>query len=319
MKRILLATFLLLAVTAHAQLTTHVAYNILTGGTLPAACSAGDVFGKTGALAGFYYCPATNTWVMVMSAAGLIPIASIANGAANQVLGTNAAATANEWKTLTSTANQVTVAHTPNTITFSTPQSIATASTPQFARIGLGVAAGAATDITLNNGATIGGGIVSSLNISALGFVTIAGGAQIQGNTFLDKIYYYNGFTAANGVPVEYGTVDLTAAQTSAIGATTMYANPASIGQYRVCYFALAKKAGNAVNLNVLILFTSPDDSSTAQTITSANVAMNSVGAYTQACPTIVAKASTNIQYQTTLSGGIGSGEYTLWIKVEKL
>lgn len=140
------------------------------------------------------------------------------------------------------------------------------------------------------------------------------------GNTYLGtSIASYNNIgTVANGVPAEYGTVDLTA-QTAAIGATTIYANPASIGQYRVCYFALTKKAGNAVNLATKILFTTPDDSSTAQTITSANVAMNTVGAYTQDCPTIVVKASTNIQYQTTLSGGIGAGQYGLWIKVEKL
>jgi len=132
---------------------------------------------------------------------------------------------------------------------------------------------------------------------------------------------YKNITTVSNGIPVIYGTVDLTA-QTSAIGATTIYANPATPaagGQYRVCYLALTKKAGDAVNLALQLTFTTPDDSSTAQSIASANVAINTGGAYTQGCPTIVAKASTNIQYATTLSGGIGAGEYSLWIKVEKL
>jgi len=150
-------------------------------------------------------------------------------------------------------------------------------------------------------------------NISSNGTFTMNYAAIAAG------IYNYKGIsTVSNGVPAIYGTVDLTA-QTSAIGATTIYANPATTGQYRVCYLALTKKAGDAVNLAVQLSFTTPDDSSTAQSIASANVAINTVGTYTQGCPTIVAKASTNIQYATTLSGGIGAGEYSLWIKVEKL
>jgi hypothetical protein len=148
-----------------------------------------------------------------------------------------------------------------------------------------------------------------------------ASGALLVGGvlSLTAKIDTYGGIaTVANGIPAIYGTVDLTA-QTSAIGATTIYANPATTGQYRVCYFALTKKAGDAVNLALQLTFTTPDDSSTAQSIASANVAINTVGTYTQGCPTIVAKASTNIQYATTLSGGIGAGEYSLWIKVEKL
>jgi len=172
---------------------------------------------------------------------------------------------------------------------------------------------------------------------SATGFLGI-GGAPYAGYTtvltplYVSSISYLGGAvslgggigtykaiaTVSNGIPAIYGTVDLTA-QTSAIGATTIYANPATTGQYRVCYLALTKKAGDAVNLAVQLSFTTPDDSSTAQSIASANVAINTVGAYTQGCPTIVAKASTNIQYATTLSGGIGAGEYSLWIKVEKL
>jgi hypothetical protein len=153
-------------------------------------------------------------------------------------------------------------------------------------------------------------------NISSNGTFSMSYAAIAAG------IYNYKGInTAANGIPTIYGTVDLTA-QTSAIGATTIYANPATPaagGQYRVCYLALTKKAGDAVNLALQLTFTTPDDSSTAQSIASANVAINTVGAYTQGCPSIVAKASTNIQYATTLSGGIGAGEYSLWVKVEKL
>jgi hypothetical protein len=157
-----------------------------------------------------------------------------------------------------------------------------------------------------------------------VGGATLLNNLNLTGSLamFGGSITFYNNIsTVSNGIPAIYGTVDLTA-QTSAIGATTIYANPATPaagGQYRVCYLALTKKAGDAVNLALQLSFTTPDDSSTAQSIASANVAINTVGAYAQGCPTIVAKASTNIQYATTLSGGIGAGEYSLWVKVEKL
>ena len=47
-----------------------------------------------------------------------------------------------EGKTLTQTANQVLIVQDATTVTFSTPQSIHTAATPQFAKLGLGLAAG---------------------------------------------------------------------------------------------------------------------------------------------------------------------------------
>jgi len=179
-----------------------------------------------------------------------------------------------------------------------------------YANLGLVDGLGASLNYGSAN-VTVGSGTV---NINA-------GGASIAIFTTAGLNSYKGISTVSNGIPVIYGTVDLTA-QATAIGATTIYANPATPaagGQYRVCYLALTKKAGDAVNLALQLTFTTPDDSSTAQNIASANVAINTVGAYTQGCPTIVAKASTNIQYATTLSGGIGAGEYSLWIKVEKL
>lgn len=50
--------------------------------------------------------------------------------------------------TLTGTANQITVTNGAGTITLATPQSIGTGSTPQFARLGLGAAAGATAVVT---------------------------------------------------------------------------------------------------------------------------------------------------------------------------
>src|SRR4030042_933122 len=54
-------------------------------------------------------------------------------GTANQLLGMNAAGTANEYKTLIETPNQVLVTHAPGSITLSTPQNIHTGATPTFA------------------------------------------------------------------------------------------------------------------------------------------------------------------------------------------
>lgn len=59
-------------------------------------------------------------------------LSSFSLGTANQIIGVNAGATANEYKTLSGTSNQITISHGVGTITFSTPQDIATTSTPVF-------------------------------------------------------------------------------------------------------------------------------------------------------------------------------------------
>ena len=59
---IILALLSLFATSAQAQdERTH----ITTGATLPASCSVGDVWVKTGANDGFYRCSATNTWALI--------------------------------------------------------------------------------------------------------------------------------------------------------------------------------------------------------------------------------------------------------------
>lgn len=59
----------------------------------------------------------------------------IGYGTANQVRGMNAAGTAEEYKTLTGTSNQVTVTHTSGVVTFSLPQNIATNSDVVFNQV----------------------------------------------------------------------------------------------------------------------------------------------------------------------------------------
>ena len=56
------AVVVALTVTLWAQAT-----NITTSGTLPASCTVGNVYVKTGASAGFYLCLSANTWTSVLS------------------------------------------------------------------------------------------------------------------------------------------------------------------------------------------------------------------------------------------------------------
>lgn len=79
-------------------------------------------------------------------------LASLALGTANQLVGMNSGATANEYKTLNGTTNQITVTHAANSVTFATPQNIHTAATPQFG--GLGIDAAASSTTFLLHGAT---------------------------------------------------------------------------------------------------------------------------------------------------------------------
>ncbi|MCH7657063.1 MAG: hypothetical protein IIB05_01920, partial [Bacteroidetes bacterium] len=63
---------------------------------------------------------------------GWVSIAASQFGSSNQVLGMNAAGTANEYKTLNGTANQISISHGVGNITFSTPQDIHAGATPTF-------------------------------------------------------------------------------------------------------------------------------------------------------------------------------------------
>ena len=64
-------------------------------------------------------------------------IASKEFGTPNQLLGMDAAGTANEYKTLLGTLNQVNVAHAPGSITLSLPQDIDPTNSPTFAGLTL--------------------------------------------------------------------------------------------------------------------------------------------------------------------------------------
>jgi len=80
MRLLRIYTFLILAVacgpTAFGQGSTRASTKLIGGGTLPSKCSpatvsqGADMFVKTGASAGLYYCSAANTWTAVGGSAG---------------------------------------------------------------------------------------------------------------------------------------------------------------------------------------------------------------------------------------------------------
>lgn len=79
MKRLLPAALALLGLFAYQ------ATNIATSGTLPANCSVGNVYVKTGASAGFYVCLATDTWTQ-LTAGGSGDVSAAANIADNAIV-----------------------------------------------------------------------------------------------------------------------------------------------------------------------------------------------------------------------------------------
>lgn len=102
------------------------------------------------------------------STGGASPSISLAGlsglGSANQILGMNNGGSGYEYKTVSGTANRISIVHGTNSITFSTPQDIATNSNPTFASMtlsGMNVAG-----IVKNNASgVLSGG--NSINISS--------------------------------------------------------------------------------------------------------------------------------------------------------
>lgn len=83
-----------------------------------------------------------------MSTTEIRPSEQIVPGAANQVLSVNTSGTADEYRTLSGTTNQISVAFATGSITLSTPQNIATTSSPTFSSLTL------SNPLTVANGGT---------------------------------------------------------------------------------------------------------------------------------------------------------------------
>ena len=144
----------------------------------------------------------------------------------------------------------------------------------------------------------------------------------------------YNGIsTVSNGVPAEYAQVNLTA-QTAAVGTTTLYAVPASAGQYRLSWNAkitTAATTGAATStLGALtIVYTDPDG--VAITLTSAAAiaagtiattsTANTTGTVLIGVPQLLnCKASTNVTYAFAYASNTSNEMvYNLHIVLERL
>ncbi|MGD0584049.1 MAG: hypothetical protein ABR974_14030, partial [Bacteroidales bacterium] len=110
----------------------------------------------------YYYNNVTHGWVA---------IAATSLGTSNQLLGMNVAGTANEYKTLSGTANQINVLFVPGNITLSTPQDIHSGAKPVFVGLTL-------SGLTPNSGVyTNGTNVLTSTppSIGILGYWNRAG------------------------------------------------------------------------------------------------------------------------------------------------
>ena len=115
-------------------------------------------------------------------------IASGTLGSPNQILGMNGAGTANEYKTLLGTANQINVNLTvPGQITLSTPQDIHTGATPTFS--GLTILDGPTQTNILNDVINVGNALTDIIDLT--GITNINGGNL----TLASPITYFTGAT----------------------------------------------------------------------------------------------------------------------------
>lgn len=171
--------------------------------------------------------------------------------------------------------------------------------------------------VTSNDGAGTAGDI----------FSISAGGNQTQKG----KTNNYNNIaTVGNGVPAEYAQVNLTA-QGAAIGATTLYAVPATgAGMYRVSFVAKVTRAATTSSTlggagGFQAIYTDQDDSVVVTTglvtnISGATLTGNTTQIVYAGSIVVNAKASTNIQYQFGYtSSGATTMQYNMHVRVEAL
>jgi hypothetical protein len=151
---------------------------------------------------------------------------------------------------------------------------------------------------------------------------------------FGDKVTLYNNIsTVGNGVPSILALVDTTGLQAN-VATTTLYAVPASGGGlYEISAYTKLTTVGSVSSTipQVNILFTDADDSITPLMPCTPNAAAlglgqsggttnNTVNLVLSGVCVVNAKASTNIQYQTSGYASNAAGmTYTLHIKLKKL
>lgn len=124
-----------------------------------------------------YHHVSGSTWALLANPA----TSPTATGTANQLWGMNSGATAGEWKTLSGTANQVTVTHSAGGVGLSLPQNIHTAATPTFSDVttsdDLFVTDDATISGSTSNGLTISGSIASTIFMTASAGIFVGDGS----------------------------------------------------------------------------------------------------------------------------------------------
>ena len=142
----------------------------------------------------------------------------ISLGSANQVFGMNAAGTANEYKTLNGTTNQVTVTHGTNSVTWALPQDIHTGAMPTFSDLTVTDDLFVTDDITMN-------GTLNQFTMSgstANGF-TMNGAAQFNvGNSTANGTFQYLGANGATVITATSSTHTIEHVKTSASGTAAL-------------------------------------------------------------------------------------------------
>ena len=171
----------------------------------------------------------TANGVVIGGGAGTAPF-TLALGAMNQLLGMNTAGTANEYKTLSGTTNQINIAFTPGSIVLSTPQNIDPGATPTFAGLtvsGLNPNAGVYTNGTstlTSTPPTIGilgywsrsGNVLSPT--TAGDWVTTSGNIYTSGTGTITSAGLLTGST---GATVSGGAINLNASSNNATNINT--------------------------------------------------------------------------------------------------
>lgn len=186
--------------------------------------------------------------------------------------------------------------------------------------------------LTLTNNAASSG---FGLQMGTADTMIVANQAQnAYGNIGLAKIVTYNSLTTvSNGVPSELATINTTGL-TANVGATTLYAVPASgEGMYRVSAYVVETVAGSVSSTlpNVQVVYTDKD-SNTSVTLDvtpilgiagigqTGALTANTVGTVASGVVVIYVKLSTTIQYLTTNYASTLAGmTYALRIRLEAI
>ncbi len=191
-----LAAVLLAAATAGAQAT-----KISTSGTLPANCTVGNVYAKTGASAGLYVCLAANTWTgpLSTSTGTVTTTGSPANGDLVKFSGASTITTGALTGDVTTSGLSATIAN--DAVSYAKMQNVSAASRllgrgdsgsgdPQELTLGSGLTnSGTAISATTNSlirafGITIGDGS-TTITTGVKGFVMVPFAGTITKATLL--------------------------------------------------------------------------------------------------------------------------------------